>query len=227
MWREVVLSALAALWSGCADAADSPKREPTLNESSVTRVACVGDSITYGAGLAEPEMQSYPAVLARLLGPGFEVGNFGVSGATALRRGTYPYWDQPEFEEAGAFGPRIVVIMLGSNDTKMRNLRVRGDLADDLRALVDHFRGLPARPRVWLCLPPPLFGLHGFLQGSPLDKAVLPAIRLVAREKKVPLIDVNAALANRDDCFLDGVHPNEAGAAIIAQTVHRALAHAR
>ena len=50
------------------------------------RVACVGDSITFGAGIEDREKKCYPAQLQELLGPRFEVRNFGRSGATASRK---------------------------------------------------------------------------------------------------------------------------------------------
>ena len=43
-------------------------------EQSKIRVACVGDSITYGAGIREPE-STYPMRLAELLGNKYEVQN--------------------------------------------------------------------------------------------------------------------------------------------------------
>ena len=85
------------------------------------RLACVGDSITYGSGLSEREVNSYPAVLQKLLGEGYDVKNFGVSGATLLKSGDKPYWKQSEFKSATAFNPNIVVIKLGTNDTKPQN----------------------------------------------------------------------------------------------------------
>ena len=88
---------------------------------SKTRVACVGDSITYGAGVAGRESNSYPAVLGKLLGDKYEVKNFGVSGATLLKKGDNPYWRQGAFKKATDFKPNIVVIKLGTNDTKPQN----------------------------------------------------------------------------------------------------------
>ena len=48
------------------------------------RVACVGNSITYGAGIANRQQNSYPAQLQYYLGADYEVRNFGVSGTTLL-----------------------------------------------------------------------------------------------------------------------------------------------
>lgn len=187
------------------------------------RVACLGDSITYGAGVEDRDLNHYPARLSARLGPGYEVANFGASGATLTRRGDYPYWDLPEFDAAAAFAPDIVVIMLGTNDSKLRNRGARGEFAGDLAALADHFAALPSRPKIWLCLPPPMFGLLVDFGVDALRTEILPRIRQVAAEKNTGLIDVYGALDGRADLVPDGVHPNAAGAAIIADTVFRAI----
>ena len=55
------------------------------------RVACVGDSITYGCFMPGQPWNSYPRKLGRLLGRGYCVGNFGYTNRTALKSGDYPY----------------------------------------------------------------------------------------------------------------------------------------
>src|SRR5690349_13172296 len=42
------------------------------------KIACVGDSITFGYGLGDPNTESYPAQLAQRLGSAHTVQNFGV-----------------------------------------------------------------------------------------------------------------------------------------------------
>src|ERR1044072_7428681 len=96
------------------------------------RVACVGDSITWGSGVEGRESNSYPAVLQRLLGEKYEVSNFGVSGATMLKRGDKPYWEMSAFTDALAFKPNVVVIKLGTNDSKPQNRTNITEFAGDL-----------------------------------------------------------------------------------------------
>lgn len=55
------------------------------------RVACVGNSITFGSSIANRDKDSYPAVLGQMLGEGYEVRNFGFSGRVLLMDGDYPY----------------------------------------------------------------------------------------------------------------------------------------
>ena len=54
------------------------------------RVACMGNSVTYGAGIKDREQNAYPAQLQKIMGGSYEVGNYGFSGATLLRKGHRP-----------------------------------------------------------------------------------------------------------------------------------------
>ncbi|MBU1695177.1 MAG: hypothetical protein KJ726_09445 [Verrucomicrobia bacterium] len=200
-------------------AADTPGDLPTGR----IRVACVGDSITCGTGLKDPGRESYPAVLQSLLGPGYEVRNFGVSGATALRNGALPYWILPEFEAARRFAPQVVVLMLGTNDAHVRHRGARARFEADLRALGRQFADLESRPVVALGLPPPCYGILRAYNQRVLRREILPAIRRIATEESWRLVDVHQTLSNRARWFPDGVHPDAVGAAAIAQIVHEGV----
>ena len=52
-----------------------------LSAQQRIKVACVGNSITYGTGLSDRATQSYPVKLQKLLGERYEVENFGKPGA--------------------------------------------------------------------------------------------------------------------------------------------------
>ncbi|HXK61089.1 MAG TPA: GDSL-type esterase/lipase family protein [Acidobacteriota bacterium] len=188
------------------------------------RVACVGDSITRGHGIPNPEEHGYPAVLGRLLGPGYNVRNFGHGGVTMLSGSGRPYRSVPEFQAATDFQPNIVVMMLGTNDAHPPEWQERGaQFADDCRALIDHFAGLPSSPTIWLCLPAPLIPGRDDERMTNLHEKIMPLLRAVAKEKQVGLIDVYSNLVDCPELFPDKVHPNAAGAAIIAETVARAI----
>lgn len=102
------------------------------------RVACVGNSITYGTGIANRDKDSYPAQLQAMLGNKYLVGNFGKPGATLLRHGHRPYFKQQEFRDAMAFHADIAVIHLGINDTDPRNWpNYRDEFVTDYLALID------------------------------------------------------------------------------------------
>ena len=71
-------------------------------------IACIGDSITYGLGVKNRARHGYPAQLSRLLDNKYDVRNFGVNNATALRDGDKPYVLQPEFRQATRFKVSLV-----------------------------------------------------------------------------------------------------------------------
>lgn len=201
---------------------------PPAPDHRPLRVACVGDSITQGSGLADPARESYPAQLGELLGPGYVVGNFGLSGSTLLEAGDKPYRQQAEYGAALAFAPDIVVIALGTNDTKPQNWRHAARFADDYRALIAVFRALPSKPRIFLCQPMPAFraGDWGISPGL-IAGELRQLVARVAAEEQCALIDLHTPLLDHPEFAPDTVHPDARGAAVIARTVAAALTAAR
>jgi sialate O-acetylesterase len=195
--------------------------------ANAVRVACIGDSITFGHSIADREHKSYPAVLAKRLGTSADVRNFGVNGATALKRGTRPYSDQKAYHDALKFKPQFVVIMLGTNDTNKNSWPDHHDeFAADYSAIVDSFRAANPAAQIWLCLPPPLFRDRrtAWDTDAILKDQIVPTIREVARQKKCNVIDVYSLFANEATLFADGVHPNAQGAQQLADAIGRELA---
>ena len=82
------------------------------------KVACVGDSITYGCMVANRNKNSYPTVLNGLLGEGYCVANFGYTDRTAIKTADRPYTAEKLYQQSLKFKPDVVVILLGSNDSK-------------------------------------------------------------------------------------------------------------
>lgn len=193
------------------------------NNDQPIRISCVGDSITYGAGIEAREINSYPAVLGRLMGSRFEIRNFGVNGTTYLKKGDYPYWDQPEFEAVARFSPNVVIIKLGTNDSKPQNWRSKAEFADDMRSMIAHFSKLPSRPKIWICTPVPVYKTIGGISEAVVGGEIVPIVRKVAQSEHVQLIDTYAALSDHAGEFPDGVHPNADGAKEIARTVSLSL----
>ena len=199
-----------------------------MSAAATTRVkvACVGNSVTYGAGLADREHEAYPAQLQRLLGDEYEVRNFGHNGATLLSRGHRPYVRLPEFRQALDYDADCVVIHLGLNDTDPRNWPdFRDDFVADYEALIDSFRMANPRCRIWICRLTPIFDRHPRFRSGTRDwhRKIQSAIEAVATGREVGLIDLNTPLHSRPDLFPDALHPNAEGAAILARTVYSAL----
>jgi lysophospholipase L1-like esterase len=186
------------------------------------RVACVGDSITYGAGIEKRTQYSYPAVLQKLLGDKYEVRNFGVSGSTLMKNGDKPYVKEKAFADVKKFNPNIVIIILGSNDTKPQNWKQIEDYVADYKSLVGEFQALDPKPKVCVCYPVPAYN-EAFGINDGRVKELKPKIDAVAKDLGLPVIDLYTALSEKKEMFPDGVHPNAAGATLIAETVHKAL----
>lgn len=190
------------------------------------KVACIGNSVTYGYGLDRPEVNAYPAQLQRLLGDGFEVGNFGKSGATLLNKGHRPYMQQEEFKKAIAFAGDRVIIHLGLNDTDPRNWpNYRDEFVSDYLALIDSFRLVNPKCKIAICRMTPISNRHQRFESGTRDWywQIQKSIEEIAEIANVSLIDLQEGLYNRPDLLPDALHPNIEGAGIIARTVYSAL----
>lgn len=190
------------------------------------RVACVGNSITYGYGIPEREHLSYPSRLAGYLGEGYDVRNFGHSGATLLRHGHNPYTALPEYKEALDFRPDIVVIHLGINDTDPRDWpNHNSEFVTDYLQLISSFRNANPGARILIArLTPIAASHHRFRSGTRQWRAeVNKAIERVAQVAGAELIDFETPLLNRPDTYIDAVHPGASGAMLLARTAARAI----
>ena len=74
-----------------------------MGQAQRIKVACVGNSVTYGYGIENRETNCYPAQLQQMLGDAYEVENFGHSGATLLNKGYRPYTQQEAYQKALRF----------------------------------------------------------------------------------------------------------------------------
>ena len=189
--------------------------------SKPIRVACVGDSITQGVGASRGN--SYPSQLGKLLGAKWEVGNFGVSGTTMLKQGDNPYFKQGAFTNAQGFNPDVVIIMLGTNDTKGQNWKHKQEYAADCREMVEKFQKLESKPRVFLCRPCPVVanGNFGINEAGVLE--LIGTIDTLAATLKVSVIDMHLPLASHPEFIPDRVHPNNDGAGAMAKAAYQAL----
>ena len=189
----------------------------------MTKIACVGDSITWGFTIIRRLRYSYPAQLGHLLGKGYRVRNFGVNNACASFHSDLPYGLTPSFRAALRYKPDVVVMMLGTNDSKKFNWNPENFRSGYLKIL-ERFLDMPQKPRVYLMVPPHIFSSFGpepfALSNERLEEQVIPAIREIASSKSLPLIDLHTAIAEKS-LLNDGVHPGRAGAAVIALEVYK------
>ena len=187
------------------------------------RVACVGNSITYGTGIADREHFSYPVQLQQMLGNGYVVGNFGKPGATLLYKGHRPYVEQPEFKEALRFKGDIAVIHLGINDTDPRNWpNYRDEFVKDYLSIMDSLRAANPKVRFILARMTPIADRHPRFQSGTKQwhDEIQTAIETVARVSGAELIDFHEPLYPYPNLLPDAIHPNPEGAGILAKTVY-------
>ena len=184
------------------------------------RIACVGNSITAGARIENPEKNSYPAQLSGMLGENYDVRNFGVSGTTLLQKGNAPYRKTSAYQKALDFKPDWVFIKLGTNDTKPVNRVFLNEYVQDYKDLIASFRQLPSHPRVVLLLPVPVFSTDTTgITASVVREKLLPMIRQIAYETGCEVINLYNLLIESPELVPDKVHPNAAGATVIAKRI--------
>jgi lysophospholipase L1-like esterase len=209
-------AACLAVWQAAFVAAAEPNAPIHVADfKPPIRVACIGDSITEGVGADGG--WAWPCQLDRMLDETWDVRNFGKSYSQALRSARRPYWGWPEFQRSRIFCADVVVIVLGTNDAAAVKDGEAKDFARDYKALVLEYQRLPSKPRIFCCTPPWAVGREGNYQ------LVIPIIEGIAKEMNCGLIDLYAPFQGKKDLLPDGLHPNTAGATVLAKTLYKAL----
>lgn len=189
---------------------------------SPLKVACVGNSITQGPGRDNPD--SWPLQMQKILGDGYEVKNFGVGGRTLLKKGDYPFWNEPQFQETKDFAPDILVIMLGTNDSKPQNWQYASEFRQDYLDMIAEFRKtMPVDGKVYVIMPVPVTKDNFGITASVMNNEQRMMIIDIAKSANAELIDLYTPLMNKAELLPDGVHPNTEGLGIMAKVVARAI----
>jgi lysophospholipase L1-like esterase/pimeloyl-ACP methyl ester carboxylesterase len=218
---ELVAQPIDSMETNSAGAAAIIRQINPRNDKEPVRVACVGDSITFGAGL-QPG-QDYPTQLQNLLVTNWDVRNFGVSARTLLRQGDFPYWNEGAFTNAQNFLPAVVVILLGANDSKPHNWKYHNEFAGDYADLVNAFRNLASKPRIYVCRPTPVPQPGNYGINEATEQQQINLIDYLADTMTLNEIDLYAPLKDQPQLFPDRVHPNAEGAVAMAKLVAQAL----
>ncbi len=185
------------------------------------RVACIGNSITDGHGIDMATQHGYPAQLQKKLGDGYWVKNFGVSGRTLLNKGDSPYMNETAWKDAQAFDPDIVIIILGTNDSKPQNWKYAGEFRHDLEQMVTTL----APAKIILCTPIPAFKSSWDISDAVIVNDIIPIQQEVAKKYGLKLIDLHTLFAHSEDLVQsDGIHPNGKGVQRIAEIIADELA---
>lgn len=201
------------------------------------KVACLGNSITAGAGLNN-EADKYPSQLQVLLGEDYEVKNFGQNSQTVqmrgydLTEGSKPgdcaYRNKQKYKDALAYKPDIVVLKLGTNDSK--NINWLEDSPEvfrkDLNDMLDEIKN-NSNPQIYLCYPLRVKSSSWTINERNIHE-IIGIIKSVAEERDLGIINLHTAFEEQlgdkwNTVYVDGVHPNAEGAGIIAQYVADAI----
>jgi lysophospholipase L1-like esterase len=192
-------------------------------QDSLIKVACVGNSITAGYGLSNPSTESYPAQMQKMFdSKKWMIENFGVSARTMLKTGDLPYWNEPQYKDALALNPNIVIIKLGTNDSKRWIWNKHGsEYKTDYKEMIQSFRNLSSKPEIFICLAIPGENRGWDIYNSYIKDSLNPRIKEVAIENGVNLIDLYNVFSGNEKAWLmgDSVHPNTAGCAVLAKAV--------
>ncbi|MDT0553061.1 GDSL-type esterase/lipase family protein [Urechidicola vernalis] len=197
----------------------SNKTEILINPT--IKIACVGNSITYGMGVFNREQNAYPKQLQNMLGSDYKVQNFGVSGVTLLKNGGQPYWETQAYKDALKFKPDIVYIKLGTNDSKKVNSLFYNEFKSDYKELIQSFKDVNSKARIILLLPIPAFtDTPNDIWNKTITNKIIPLTKEVAFETNTELIDLYQLFINHPELVPDKIHPSSLGASTIARRVY-------
>ena len=193
------------------------------------KISCVGDSLTYGSGVLKTrDTDAYPAQLQIKMGTDHLVSNFGLRNATASASGDLPYVESEEYQQSLKSKPDIVVLMLGTNDTKTYNWNA-SDYEAGLKELVESYQQLDTKPTVYLMRSPYCYSLDGSdvaeydIQPAVVSDELGGIVEKVAAETGVEVIDLYQLTEGQDELYTDGIHFNAKGYELIADEVYSNL----
>ena len=186
------------------------------------RVACIGNSITDGHGIEMATAYGYPALLQKKLGDKYWVKNFGVSGRTMLNKGNQPYMNELAWKDAQAFKPDVVIIKLGTNDSKGINWKYGEEFRQDLEQMINTL--LPNKPQIYLCTPIRAEKDSWDINDSIIANYIIPIQYEVAKKYGLKLIDLHSLFEGGEELMLtDGIHPSGKGAERLADIIYNQI----
>jgi lysophospholipase L1-like esterase len=191
----------ALLLAGCEDGGGGSGNGGDFGNNDPNVYVAMGDSITAGG---------YPAVLAGMLGK--PVINRGVGGAgsadgAARVQGIL-----------NSYKPGYLLILYGANDATHGH---------DPEATIGYLRSIIQTAKANKTVPvigtlTPMSAEHAAYDAAASSLSAM--IRAMAGEEKAAVADLESAFGGRSEYLeADGLHPNAAGTALIAQTFYDAL----
>ncbi len=187
------------------------------------KIACIGDSITEGYDTSEFRETSYPAFLKQMIDSSkYEILNAGKSGATLRKNGDYSYWSTGALDSVMSFNPHVIVIKLGTNDTKPQNWNAEA-YKEDYQAMIDTLRTLDTKPVINLVLPVPVYYTRWGINDSIVVNYLIPIVKELAEENNLNIIDAYHNMQGLEEHFPDGVHPDDFATKELAKVIKEGL----
>ncbi len=204
------------------------------DDGSPVRIACVGDSITYGTMISNTAVNAYPAKLGALLGSGYDVRNFGRPSSYLLSEDSpynyragkgLCYTDLPQYQSSIDFAPNIVLIMLGTNDMmSMTNAASCEAVGDALVSLVRSYQSLSSVRRVYVMTS--IFSQLEYTYFLTSDGGLQAVQKKAAEESGAEFADIYSLTKEYFDVMLhkvDRLHPDNASSNAIPRAIYSIL----
>lgn len=199
--------------------APAPITDITNEDGTPVKIACVGDSITYGYAIDDKAF-SYPSLLGQKLGDGYEVGNFGKSASYILPGDsaynlrddkTLSYRDTQQYQDSIAFAPDVVIIMLGTNDvTSLVSNESAEVIEAELENIIKIYQELESVQRVYVMTS--IYGPYNVTLSKASDGPLQKLQQKAAADTGAEFIDIYSLTRDYFDVMLhlsDRLHPDE------------------
>ena len=187
----------------------------------IVNIACIGNGVTYGIGIENREKNNFPQQLQYLLGTKYKVTNFGVVNAPVLSNGLNGYTQTAEFKKSKTINPDIIFIELGLDEINSSDTAFISNFTNTVESVIQPYAILPSRPRIVLLLPLPIFLKDSSLfNNSVIKNKIIPKIQKIAFEKNLEVLDLFSMFIDKQDLFLDKLHPSSLGGTLISKRLY-------
>ncbi len=192
-----------------------------------TKIACIGDSLTYGSTLLNRKKECYPARLQKLLGEGYDVVNLGLVGHTVNSFCT-KFWGQPAMLRSLAeYEPDYILLLLGTNDARLRNWMDESVFRNEYVKLLQYLKNLSSSPTIIAMTPPSTFrDTKKYELDFNIDvlEKIVEIQRSLLKENDINFIDLYSMTKDKEHLFAsDKLHLNSKGAKFVAYVAYLGL----
>ena len=187
------------------------------------KIACIGDSITEGFGLHNSCADAYPVILGYMLGDKYEVKNFGITGKCVQKDSNDPYWKSGRIPRIKEFDPDIIIVKLGTNDSKPVNWKTPERFQEDYEAYLDEVANPNKKQTFYLASAAWVKKDAIGITRKVITEGVNPSVEAIAKRRGLKIIDFHTLLEDKPDWYCDDIHPNEEGAYRMAELVYKFL----